>query len=78
MHEASNHGQVEAVRILIEHGANIEDRGGGSSCEGLTPLLDAANNGQLEVIMLLLDKGASPLARTNKVIFCSKHILMDS
>ena len=73
LHEACNHGQIEAVRVLIELGANIDDRGG-PSCDGITPLLDAASNGHLELITLLLDKGASPLAKTNQVRFQNAFI----
>ena len=67
MHEACNHGQIEAAKILIDAGANIDDRGG-PNCDGIPPLLDAASCGHLEVIVMLLDNGASPFARNNKVL----------
>lgn len=66
MHEACNHGQVEVAKVLIDAGANIDDRGG-PECDGITPLHDAAACGHLEVMEMLLDNGASPLARTNQV-----------
>lgn len=66
LHEACNHGQIEAAKILIDAGANIDDRGG-PNCDGITPLHDAASCGHLEVIDMLLDNGASPLVRNNQV-----------
>lgn len=64
LHEACNHGHLEIVRLLIDKGANINDRGG-TLCNGITPLHDAASNGHLELIELMLDNGASPLAQTD-------------
>ncbi|CAB1334938.1 unnamed protein product [Coregonus sp. 'balchen'] len=40
--QASNHGHTDVVALLLERGANIND-GGGSLCEGVTPLHDALN-----------------------------------
>ncbi|KAF4531903.1 hypothetical protein B566_EDAN000932 [Ephemera danica] len=65
LHEAANHGFKDIVEILLEHGANISDRGG-VECDGLTPLHDAASNGCMDVMELLLDKGADVTARTYK------------
>ncbi|KAI8426426.1 hypothetical protein MSG28_005269 [Choristoneura fumiferana] len=59
LHEACIHGHLEIANILINSGANINDRGG-SNCDGITPLHDAASNGHLEVVQLLLNKGAIP------------------
>ncbi|CAH4028837.1 unnamed protein product [Pieris brassicae] len=64
LHEACIHGHVEVANILINHGANVNDRGG-VNCDGITPLYDAASNGHLEVVQLLLEKGAIPTLKTD-------------
>lgn len=64
LHEASNHGHLEIVQLLIQAGALVNDRGG-TSCDGVTPLYDAAANGHLETVQFLLDSGASPVAKTD-------------
>ncbi|XP_028171929.1 LOW QUALITY PROTEIN: tonsoku-like protein [Ostrinia furnacalis] len=64
LHEACIHGRLEIANILIDSGANINDRGG-SNCDGITPLYDAASNGHLDVVQLLLEKGAIPSLKTD-------------
>lgn len=64
LHEACNYGNVEIVRLLIEHGAAVNDRGG-KYCEGVTPLHDAASCGHIDVMETLLQSGANPLAQTD-------------
>ncbi|XP_022830141.1 tonsoku-like protein [Spodoptera litura] len=64
LHEACIHGHIEVVNILINNGANVNDRGG-SNCDGITPLYDAASNGHLDVVQLLLEKGAIPTLKTD-------------
>uniref|UniRef100_A0A2A4JT97 Uncharacterized protein n=1 Tax=Heliothis virescens TaxID=7102 RepID=A0A2A4JT97_HELVI len=64
LHEACIHGHVEVANILINSGANVNDRGG-SNCDGITPLYDAASNGHLDVVQLLLEKGAIPSLKTD-------------
>lgn len=64
LHEACNYGYKEIVELLVEKGANVNDRGG-SGCNGMTPLHDTCSNGHLEVIEYLLDHGASVLAQND-------------
>lgn len=63
LHEASNHGHVEIVKLLIAAGAKIDDPGG-PGCGGITPLLDAATCGHMALMNLLIDKGADIYAKT--------------
>lgn len=64
LHEAANHGHIEIVRLLIERGASINDKGG-KMCDGVTALHDACGNGCLEVVELLLEAGANATMRTD-------------
>lgn len=56
LHHAAIDGTLESIRLLIEHGAdvNAEDRAFG------TPVLSAAAAGQRDAVALLLDLGGSP------------------
>lgn len=83
LHEASNYGYVDIVNILLDHGADINNRGG-PCCEGITPLHDAAACGHLDVIDCLLDRGANPLVRTNNgetpldsLIACRNRVILE-
>lgn len=64
LHEAAFHGHVDIVRLLLDHEAAINDRGG-SACNSITPLHDAASNGHLQVMELLLVRGASAVAKND-------------
>jgi hypothetical protein len=61
---AAGHGQVEAARLLIEFGADVNARSGGW---GSTPLHEAAEHGHVEMARFLLEQGAfvDPRAATN-------------
>lgn len=59
---AAEQGHVELVRFLLDHGANIEDRGP----EGESPLMLAAQHGHRETVQLLLERGADPHYVTEK------------
>lgn len=63
LHEAANYDFVEIAKILIKHGADINDPGG-PECKAVTPLLDAAQNGNFSMIYFLLENGANPNAVT--------------
>ncbi len=54
---ASRQGHLEAVRALVEGGADINRVGAGDET---SPLLMAVINGQFDVAMYLLEKGADP------------------
>lgn len=83
LHEASNYGHVDIVNVLLDHGADINNRGG-PCCEGITPLHDAAACGHLDVVDCLLDRGANPLVRTNNgetpldsLIACRNRVVLE-
>jgi uncharacterized protein len=54
IHAASAAGRPDIVRLLIEHGADVNAR----QQDGFTPLHEAALTGQIELVKLLLDNGA--------------------
>jgi 26S proteasome non-ATPase regulatory subunit 10 len=55
LHLASVEGKVEAIKTLIDQGANIE----ASGANGFTPLHVAVSRGQLKVMEILIDRGAN-------------------
>jgi ankyrin repeat protein len=58
---ASEKGHVEAIKLLIERGANVV----ATDKKGNTSLLLASGNGHVEAMRILLDKGAIVEAKTN-------------
>jgi len=52
---AINHNKPEVVKVLLDHGVNIDSQ----SRAGFTPLDVATRSGKDEIIRLLLDKGAN-------------------
>ena len=54
-HEACNHGYVEMVSLLLDHGALVNIPG----FENDTPLHDAVANGHMQVASLLVARGAN-------------------
>jgi ankyrin repeat protein len=56
LHVAAFHGDVNAVRVLLDHGAGLNSR----NAHRLTPLYQAVRWGHLEVAQALLDRGADP------------------
>jgi uncharacterized protein len=65
LHFAARQGQSDAVRALLEAGADINQRAVGDNS---TPVLIAAVNGNFDLAKMLLDKGADPnIAQHNGV-----------
>ena len=56
---AARDGNLEAVRALVESGADVDQTSGG---DGTAPMVIAIANGQYTVARYLLDRGASPNA----------------
>lgn len=50
---ASNSGKVDAVKFLLENGANVNENNGG------TALMDASGSGYHDIVALLLENGAN-------------------
>jgi len=59
---AAGNGQVDVVRLLLDHRADIETRD--NTC--WTPLSWAAERGNVDVVRLLLDRGADIKTRDNQ------------
>lgn len=54
LHLATRNGHIYVVRMLLEHGVNVNDRDG----LGRTALHEAVRGRQMEIVALLLEKGA--------------------
>lgn len=61
LHRSARDGDTDAVRRLLDAGANLEE-----SENGRTPLIWAAQGGHGETVRLLLDRGAALDAKTAK------------
>jgi hypothetical protein len=57
LHSAVSTGTADRVRVLLDHGAEINLA---EKTQGRTPLMWAATNGAPDVVKLLLDRGADP------------------
>lgn len=62
LYEACLVGNLEGVRLLLEHGADVND---GEDVFGRTALHAAVTKGNLDIVKLLVEKGAD-LSRKNK------------
>ena len=54
MHAARDYGEADALRLLLEKGADVDRR---NKWTGDTPLIEAAGSGCTEAVRLLLEKG---------------------
>jgi len=61
LHDVAEEGNNAVIKVLIEHGANINSKAGGS-----TPLHAAIMEAPISTIELLLRLGANPKATTDK------------
>jgi len=52
---AANSGKFEIVKLLLENGANPNQR---NFVEGFTPIFDAIKNGHYDIVKLLIESGA--------------------
>ena len=59
--EASRTGNVEAMKVLLDHGADANAK---ESLRGTTPLMWAADEGHAAAIKLLIDRGADIKAQS--------------
>ncbi|HEX5110021.1 MAG TPA: ankyrin repeat domain-containing protein [Vicinamibacterales bacterium] len=57
---AARQGHLEAVRVLLEHGSNVNEL----SADRTTPLMMAVINGRFDLAMFLLERGADPKIAT--------------
>jgi ankyrin repeat protein len=62
LHRAASRGHLQAVALLLDHGAKVDAVDG----EGVTPLVLASYRGQTEVVKLLLERGAAVNAREKR------------
>lgn len=76
LHEAALNGHLDIVKLLVDHGANVNIQ----SFEYFkdTPLIDASANGHLEVVEYLLSKGADPTVINAKGLTAYEAIEEDS
>jgi len=55
LHTAAQEGFIHGIRVLLDHGADIEAR----NIDGETPLLIAARRQKYGAVSLLIERGAS-------------------
>jgi FOG: Ankyrin repeat len=72
LHSAAAARSVPIARLLLEHGAPVNARQGGSGF-GFTPLMEAAFNGQVDMVQILLDHGADPQLRDEEGRTAADH-----
>ncbi|MBI5592021.1 MAG: ankyrin repeat domain-containing protein [Deltaproteobacteria bacterium] len=59
---ASQAGQMDIVKLLLDRGADVNEK---TTTTGTTALYLASQNGHTEVVKLLLDKGADSKCKEN-------------
>jgi ankyrin repeat protein len=62
LHEAAQNWMDEAVRVLLDHGANV----GAKDNDGRTPLHKAVENRMSKAVRVLLEHGADVGANDNQ------------
>ena len=68
-HECCNHGHLDVVTLLLDHGALVNTPG----FDNDTPLHDAVTNGHVRIASLLVSRGANPLLRSG--LYCGLDYL---
>jgi len=69
IHHASRNGDTEIVRLLIEHGADVN----ATNPRGQTVLYCAGGHGHLDCLLLLLKKGADSDAQKSLLEFLAEY-----
>ena len=59
IHAATENGQIDVVRSLLDHGSDVDERDGSRR----TPLAEASRRGKLQVAKLLIERGADVNSR---------------
>jgi len=72
---ASGRGMVEVLKLLLKHGAYIEDATSIGLFEGKTALCWAASQGRAEAVALLVQAGANPQKPMDRGVFLGKNAL---
>ena len=67
---AAREGHVEAVKVLLDAGADVNQVSAG---DRTSPLLIATINGHFDLALMLLEKGADPNIRLNKKVWYSGY-----
>jgi ankyrin repeat protein len=71
LHLAAMNGHLEIVKLLLEHGADVNAKT--KEGYGYTALHSAASNGHLEIVKLLLEHGADVNAKTKYGGYTALH-----
>jgi ankyrin repeat protein len=69
IHHAARNGDTEIVRLLIEHGADVN----ATNPRGHTVLYCAGGHGHLDILQLLLDKGVERAAQQSLLEFLAEY-----
>ena len=72
---ASGRGMLEILKILLKHGALIEDATSFGLFEGKTAICWASSQGRADAVSLLLQAGANPHKPMDKGVFLGKTAL---
>lgn len=76
LHFAAELGNIEAMNLLLDHGADIEEKFTSYNSDTVpdravhTPLFRACNFGQVESVRFLLEHGADPRTKNEVGVSC--------